>query len=48
MKRWVRREFDAGIMTARSSVMAFARSKTRRMLDPVGIDQRPYELARKK
>src|SRR5262249_35565938 len=43
----VRREFDPGIMMARSSIMAFTWSETRRMLDPIGIDQWPYELALK-
>jgi hypothetical protein len=38
----VRREFEAGIMMARSSVMAFTRTETRRMLDPIGIDRSPY------
>src|SRR5215813_11505462 len=43
----VRREFDPGIMMARSSIMAFTWTETRRMLDPIGIDQWPYELALK-
>src|SRR6516162_7836330 len=52
-KRWseyammARREFDPGIMMARQSIMAFTWTETRRMLDPIGIDQWPYELALK-
>jgi hypothetical protein len=40
----VRREFEAGIMMARSSIMAFTRTETRRMLDPIVIDRSPYRL----
>jgi DNA-binding CsgD family transcriptional regulator len=43
----VRREFDPGIMMARQSMMAFTWTETRRMLDPIGVDQWPYELALK-
>jgi len=43
----VRHEFDPGIMMAQSSIMAFTWTETRRMLDPIGIDQWPYELAMK-
>ena len=43
----VRREFDPGIMMARQSIMAFTWTETRRMLDPVGVDQWPYEVALK-
>ena len=42
-----RREFDPGIMMARSSLMAMTWTETRQMLDPIGIDQWPYELALK-
>jgi DNA-binding CsgD family transcriptional regulator len=42
-----RREFDPGIMLARQSIMAFTWTETRRMLDPIGVDQWPYELALK-
>src|SRR5262249_22523140 len=42
-----RREFDPGILMARSSIMASTWTETRRMLDPVGIDQWPFELALK-
>ena len=42
-----RREFDPGIMMARQSIMAFTWTETRRMLDPVGVDQWPYEVALK-
>ena len=42
-----RREFDPGIMMARQSIMAFTWTETRRMLDPIGVDQWPYELALK-
>jgi len=40
-----RREFDPGVMMARSSLMACTWTETRQMLDPIGIDQWPYELA---
>jgi hypothetical protein len=43
----VRREFDPGIMMARQSIMAFTWTETRRMLDPIGVDQWPYEVALK-
>src|SRR5262249_35549485 len=42
-----RREFDPGVMMARSSLMACTWTETRQMLDPIGIDQWPYELALK-
>jgi len=42
-----RREFDPGIMMARQSIMAFTWTETRRMLDPIGVDQWPYEVALK-
>jgi len=41
------REFDPGIVMVRSSIMAFTWTEMRRMLDPVGIDQWPFELALK-
>jgi LuxR family quorum sensing-dependent transcriptional regulator len=40
-------EFDPGLMMARSSLMACTWTETRQMLDPIGIDQWPYELALK-
>ena len=40
-----RREFDPGVMMARCSLMAFTWSETMQMLDPVGIDRWPYEVA---
>jgi LuxR family quorum sensing-dependent transcriptional regulator len=43
----VRREFDPGIMMARQSMMASTWTETRRMLDPIGVDQWPYEMALK-
>ena len=42
-----RREFDPGLAMARSSIMAFTWTEMRRMLDPIGIDQWPFELALK-
>jgi len=42
-----RREFDPGVMMARASLMACTWTETRQMLDPIGIDQWPYELALK-
>src|SRR5688572_14379789 len=39
------REYDPGVMMARSSLMAFTWTETMRMLDPIGIDRWPYELA---
>jgi DNA-binding CsgD family transcriptional regulator len=41
------REYDPGVMMARSSLMAFTWTETMRMLDPIGIDRWPYELALK-
>jgi hypothetical protein len=41
------REFDTGIMMARSSLMAFTWTETMQMLDPIGIDRWPYELSLK-
>jgi len=40
-----KREFDPGVMMARCSLMAFTWSETMQMLDPVGIDRWPYEVA---
>ena len=40
------REYDPGVMMARSSLMAFTWTVgTMQMLDPIGIDRWPYELA---
>jgi DNA-binding CsgD family transcriptional regulator len=39
------REYDPGVMMARSSLMAFTWTETMQMLDPVGIDRWPYELS---
>lgn len=41
------REYDAGMMMARSSLMAFTWTETMQMLDPIGIDRWPYELSLK-
>ena len=41
------REYDPGLMMARSSLMAFTWTETMHMLDPIGIDRWPYELALK-
>jgi LuxR family quorum sensing-dependent transcriptional regulator len=42
-----RREYDPGIMMARSSLMACTWTETMQMLDPIGIDRWPYELSLK-
>jgi DNA-binding CsgD family transcriptional regulator len=41
------REYDPGVMMARSSLMAFTWTETMQMLDPIGIDRWPYELSLK-
>lgn len=41
------REYDPGVIMARCSLMAFTWTETMQMLDPVGIDRWPYELALK-
>jgi DNA-binding CsgD family transcriptional regulator len=41
------REHDPGVMMARMSLMACSLSETMKMLDPVGIDRWPYEVALK-
>ena len=43
--RMALREGDPGVMMARSSLMACTWTEARRMLDPIGIDRWPYELA---
>jgi LuxR family quorum sensing-dependent transcriptional regulator len=43
----VRREFDPGMAMARSGIIASTWTEMRRMLDPIGIDQWPFELALK-
>jgi DNA-binding CsgD family transcriptional regulator len=40
-------DYDPGVMMARSSLMACSWTETMRMLDPIGIDRWPYELALK-
>lgn len=40
----MRRELDPGMALVRSSIMAITWTDIRRMLDPIGIDQWPYEL----
>jgi DNA-binding CsgD family transcriptional regulator len=42
-----RREYDPGVMMARSSLMGCTWSETMRLLDPIGIDRWPYELSLK-
>lgn len=42
-----RREYDPGVMMARSSLMACTWTETMQMLDPIGIDRWPYELSLK-
>jgi LuxR family quorum sensing-dependent transcriptional regulator len=42
-----RREYDPGIMMARASLMACTWTETMQMLEPIGIDRWPYELALK-
>jgi|SRR5215813_4801836 len=39
--------YDPGIMMAKSSLMAYTWTETMRMLEPIGIDRWPYELALK-
>jgi LuxR family quorum sensing-dependent transcriptional regulator len=41
------REYDPGVMMARSSLMACTWTETMKMLDPIGIDRWPYELSLK-
>jgi len=41
------REYDPGVMMARSSLMACTWTETMQMLDPIGIDRWPYELSLK-
>jgi DNA-binding CsgD family transcriptional regulator len=40
-------QHDPGVMMARSSLMACSWTETMQMLDPIGIDRWPYELALK-
>jgi DNA-binding CsgD family transcriptional regulator len=40
-------EYDAGVMLARASLMAYTWTETMRMLEPIGIDRWPYELSLK-
>jgi DNA-binding CsgD family transcriptional regulator len=42
-----KREYDPGIMMARSSLMACTWTETMQMLEPIGIDRWPYELSLK-
>jgi DNA-binding CsgD family transcriptional regulator len=42
-----KREYDPGVMMARSSLMACTWTETMQMLDPIGIDRWPYELSLK-
>jgi DNA-binding CsgD family transcriptional regulator len=42
-----KRENDPGVMMARSSLMACTWTETMQMLEPIGIDRWPYELALK-
>src|SRR5215813_13210507 len=39
--------YDPGIMMAKSSLVAFTWTETMQMLEPIGIDRWPYELALK-
>jgi DNA-binding CsgD family transcriptional regulator len=41
------REYDPGVMMARSSLMACTWTETMQMLDPVGIDRWPFELSQR-
>jgi DNA-binding CsgD family transcriptional regulator len=41
------RGYDPGIMMAKSSLVAYTWTETMQMLEPIGIDRWPYELARK-
>ena len=40
-----KREYDPGVMMARSCLMACTWTETMHMLDPVGIDRWPFELS---
>jgi DNA-binding CsgD family transcriptional regulator len=40
-------EYDPGIMMAKSSLVAYTWTETMKMLEPIGIDRWPYELALK-
>ena len=40
-----KKEYDPGVMMARSSLMACTWIETMRMLEPIGIDRWPYELS---
>src|SRR6476660_1402577 len=40
-------EYNPALMLARSSLMAFTWTESMHMLDPIGIDRWPYELALK-
>jgi DNA-binding CsgD family transcriptional regulator len=42
-----KKEHDPGVMMARSSLMACTWTETMQMLEPIGIDRWPYELAHK-
>jgi len=39
--------YDPGIMMAKSSLVAYTWTETMQMLEPIGFDRWPYELARK-
>jgi len=39
--------YDPGILMAKTSLVAYTWTETMRMLEPIGIDRWPYELARK-
>ena len=39
--------YDPGIMMAKSSLVAYTWTETMQMLEPIGIDRWPYELARR-
>jgi LuxR family quorum sensing-dependent transcriptional regulator len=41
------REYDPGVMMARSSLMACTWTETMQMLEPIGIDRWPYEISLK-
>jgi LuxR family quorum sensing-dependent transcriptional regulator len=40
-----KREYDPGLMMARSSLMACTWTETTQMLEPIGIDRWPYDLS---
>jgi DNA-binding CsgD family transcriptional regulator len=40
-----KKEYDPGLMMARSSLMACTWTETMQMLEPIGIDRWPYELS---